>query len=198
MAKFDDYCKELVDSYPEQFSLETLSEIPKFFKRIQYCSKRLEKIAHGSSRVVFHFSEDFVIKVAKDNKGLAQNEMEAKISENNLSITIPYHSSDKAFKWIIFKKASETTLSELEKLLTIPLAEINYDMRKMKNSFKESGTCQTSLKTTYAEDLKLLIEKHNIAIGDIVKPSSWGIYNNEPKLIDFGLTSEIYQAFFKK
>ena len=89
-------------------------------------------------------------------------------------------------------------MEELEKLLTIPLAEINYDMRKMKNSFKETGSCTTSLKTPFASDLKLLIEKHNIAIGDIVKPSSWGIYNNEPKLIDFGLTSEIYQAFFKK
>lgn len=196
--KFNDYCKEISDSYAEEFSLPTLSEIPKFFKRIQYCSKRLTKIAHGSSRVVFHFSEDFVIKVAKDTKGLAQNEMEAKIAENNLSVTIPYHSSDKEFKWIIFQKAQETDLKEIESKLQIPLSEVNYQMRKMKKSFLESGSCINELKTPIAKDLQILIEKHNIAIGDIVKPSSWGIYNNEAKLIDFGLTSEIYQKFFKK
>lgn len=57
------------------FSFETLTSLSSYKKRIAYCKQMLgQPIGNGSSRIVFQISDERVLKVAKNQKGIAQNE----------------------------------------------------------------------------------------------------------------------------
>lgn len=67
--------KEAMDN---EFSFEKLSSINSFRGRITYCKQHLgEPVGTGSSRMAFQMSDDKVLKLAWNNKGIAQNTNEA-------------------------------------------------------------------------------------------------------------------------
>lgn len=62
------------------FSFETLTSQSSYKKRIDYCKQMLgQPIGKGLSRIVFQISDERVLKVAKNQKGIAQNEAEGNI-----------------------------------------------------------------------------------------------------------------------
>ena len=66
--------------YPESFDLETFKKIPTFKGRTQYVAERLPKLGAGSSRIVYKIDDGTVLKLAKNQKGLAQNNLEIEYS----------------------------------------------------------------------------------------------------------------------
>lgn len=61
----------------DTFSLETLNSINSFSKRVKYCKEQLGMpIGNGSARIVFQIDDEKVLKLAKNEKGIAQNEEE--------------------------------------------------------------------------------------------------------------------------
>jgi hypothetical protein len=54
--------------------------------------------------------------------------------------------------------------------------------------------------TVFFQDLINIIGNYNMPIGDIKRPSSWGIVNRNgkktPVLIDFGLTQDILNQYY--
>lgn len=59
------------------FSIEYMKQIRSLKKRYEYCKKFLgNPIGRGSSRVVFQYDDNIVIKLALNAKGIAQNEVE--------------------------------------------------------------------------------------------------------------------------
>ena len=59
------------------FSIEYMKRLPSLKKRYEYCVEYLGKpVGRGSSRVVFQYNDDIVIKLALNGKGIAQNEAE--------------------------------------------------------------------------------------------------------------------------
>ena len=69
----------LEEDYPSNFNLEEFSKLTSFNKRIQYCQERLKRISSGSSRIVYMVDDTKVLKIARNQKGLGQNEIEAAI-----------------------------------------------------------------------------------------------------------------------
>src|SRR5690606_18813558 len=57
--------------------LQQLSKIPSFAARIKFCNENFNKITSGSARVIYQYDNDYVIKLAKNDKGLAQNNTES-------------------------------------------------------------------------------------------------------------------------
>lgn len=69
-----EYLKEA--ALPE-FSTDDLNNIKTFKGRVDYCKQYLGlPIGNGSSRMVFQIDDDKVLKLAKNNKGIVQNEYE--------------------------------------------------------------------------------------------------------------------------
>lgn len=52
-----------------QFSFEQLNSLKSFNGRIRYCENYLNRIAQGSSRIVYRFDDNTVLKLAKNTKG---------------------------------------------------------------------------------------------------------------------------------
>lgn len=73
------YERALRESYPGAFNWRTLEGLGSFEKRIAYVDSHLKRIGAGSSRITYAVDEDKVLKVAKNRKGLAQNQEEIRI-----------------------------------------------------------------------------------------------------------------------
>lgn len=86
------------------FSLEELSKIQSFKGKQQYCSENLGKpIGNGSSRQVFQIDDNKVLKLAKNTKGIKQNEYEGADDyyKSSLSIFPEVFEHDENYSWIV-------------------------------------------------------------------------------------------------
>ena len=64
------------EDYPTQFDMNLFKSLKTFKERIEYCEANLKKIGSGSSRIVYQVDNNKVLKLAKNKKGIAQNETE--------------------------------------------------------------------------------------------------------------------------
>ena len=69
--------KTLKEAFMPSFSTAMLSQLSSFNQQVQYCTEQLgSPIGNGSSRTVFQIDDKRVLKLAKNSKGLDQNEVE--------------------------------------------------------------------------------------------------------------------------
>ena len=106
---------------------------------IGYCIEHLgESVGSGSSRSVFDFTDDMVLKVAHSAKGIRQNEQEyAVYNELNKNPLLPaIYDVDPEFKWMLVEAVLPAKEGDFKKILGIPYGldglyhpkdEFNYD-----------------------------------------------------------------------
>lgn len=130
----------------------------------------------GSGRKVFDMKNGYVIKVAKNQAGIAQNKSEYKISSNdhsNLFAKVIHASND--FRILIMQKANKI-----------------YNISYVWNYFNV-----TSKKELFNSKELLNIKKnYNLLLGDFARTSSWGIINGRPVIIDYGFTREVKERYY--
>lgn len=115
---------------PPDWDPEKLNLRQTFKNRLKYALDRAQKIGTGSSRVAMiieYNGRNTVLKVAKNLKGLAQNEAELEILNDYVlgqsEIVIPLIDYDKANKrpvWIQTELASKVAMKPLLQLLRTP------------------------------------------------------------------------------
>ena len=138
------------------------------------------RLGSGSGRRVFDLENGYVVKVAKNKKGIAQNKMEYKISTEcttNIMAKVEQVSDD--FRFLIMEKA--------EKVISMSDILSYYEAR----SFFEM------LQST---DVKMLVERFGLIVNDLQRRSSWGMLDGRPVIIDYGFTKQVrarYYGFFR-
>lgn len=65
-------------AYPTSFNFVEFNNIGSFAGKKRYCDERLQKLSSGSARIIYKVDEEKVLKLAKNAKGLAQNQEEAR------------------------------------------------------------------------------------------------------------------------
>ena len=85
------------------FSLEALNELPSIKEQKRYLNNTLKKIGNGSSRLVYRLNDETVLKFAKNENGIEQNEEEYSKSLSNTPIFAKVYDSDEDGKWIIME-----------------------------------------------------------------------------------------------
>ena len=75
--------KKLFEAQMEGFRLDALNTMP-YAKKVRYCKEMLgNPIGNGSSRIVFQIDDEKCLKLAKNQKGVAQNEEECSITRDS-------------------------------------------------------------------------------------------------------------------
>lgn len=134
-------------------------------------------LGEGISRKVYSINENYVVKVAKIDDGSYQNKVENHVythaSNHLLKYLCPivYFQPDR----IIMRRA-------------IPLYNL------IKKKYIDLRTIRPE-KEAY-DDLTKLTSNFMLDAEDIISSSSWGIYNNQNMLIDYGCTSYVGDAFY--
>ncbi|WP_195990061.1 hypothetical protein, partial [Clostridium sp. D53t1_180928_C8] len=123
-------------------------------------------IGSGSARNVYDLNNGFVLKIARNIKGIAQNEAEFLIFNESKSPLLArvYFVSDDC-KYLIMKKANPIKNEK---------AFLNYFNIENKKDIKNK------------KSIKEIHDKYNLVWADLYKITSWGRVNNRYVLIDYG------------
>lgn len=204
---FESYIQE---DYPSSFNMEEFKLLTSFRKRIAYCEKHLKRISSGSSRIVYQIDNEKVLKLAKNKKGLAQNEVEHTYSND------PYISDIFAevldadtdnFLWIEMELARKVTKPLFKSIVGIPFDEYTkvlqyYDSTANPQKYKHYSIPEPDNMEDHWEDeffrgMFDYLGNFNVPVGDLMKLSSYGIVrNNEIVLIDYGFDDGVAKEFY--
>ena len=206
---------------PPDWDPEKMNLRQTFKDRLKYALDRAKRLGGGSSRVAMTIDYEgrpTALKVAKNLKGLAQNEAEIGILEDfyvgQLPIVIPLIDYDKANNrpvWLQTEIAKKVRGDTLQKMLHTPalwlltnyvnmlLGKASSKLQKetpdsMKRLYFQLGKDLTEkdydIFLEYASELASLVDSTSLETGDLQNPANWGIYNGRPVVIDLGFTGE--------
>ncbi len=207
---------------PPDWDPEKMNLRQTFKERLKYALDRAKRLGGGSSRVAMiieYNNRPTVLKVAKNVKGLAQNEAEIEILEDgysgNLPIVIPLIDYDRANKrpvWLQTEKARRVQSHTLMKMLHTPAmwllsnqahniigketsGSLSYEGVKnyyFNDKIKNWNPTQKGwdIFNEYANELADLASSTTIDLNDLNNPSNWGVFNDRPVVLDLGFTDE--------
>ena len=134
------------------------------------------QIGSGSSRKVFDLEDGYVIKVAKNRAGIAQNESEYNIShDDNSGLFAKVIEVSNNFKFLIMEKADKI-----------------YHISEVLEYFKVRSKRQL----LNLKEIQKIKRNYNLLSGDLKKKSSWGMVNGKPVIIDYGFTGEVRDRYY--
>lgn len=171
----------------------------------------------GSSRIVFLIDDDKVLKLARNEKGIAQNELEAVAGQDPtvdkiLARVLEY---SEEYAWLIsqrvnpissekeFEAMAGITWNELRKTLGAKeREELNVTAVPEKSPKKQTPTPISSSCLTgpaFVNYIKSFLERYSgMLVGDIAKPDSWGSTKDGCLvLLDYGITKKKFDQLYK-
>jgi len=206
---------ELLEDYPNSFSIDEFKKLNSFASRVRYCEEHLKRISSGSSRIVYKIDDEKVLKLAKNKKGLAQNEIEIEYSQyqdiNN--ITARVFDIDANNLWIEMELARRLKTSDFLKITGFEwkdyVAAIHNHGEdahaKGRNDKKQyidvdPGIVEAMWEDDFFDAMFDYLGHFKIPVGDLKRTSSYGVVKRDGKdtvvMIDYGLTSDVYKSYY--
>lgn len=207
---------KITEDYPSSFSMDDFNNIKSYRGKVKYANDRLKKLGSGSSRIVFQIDNTKVLKLAKNVKGLAQNEVETDGYFHNMDITanvIDYDNKHEQPYWVEMELAIpiNRNVKKLEQLLGVSLSELEVFLQA-NNPNARNGQMYASRipkermdelwEHEYVSQLIDLVGNLDMEVGDLIRPSSWGMVKRSdgivPVLIDFGFTNNVRAHYYAR
>jgi predicted Ser/Thr protein kinase len=189
-------------------------------KQLTYALERAKKIGSGSSRVVFEIMYEgrpTVLKIAKNPKGLAQNQKESDYGLYRMypDITCPLIDYDEEHdepKWVHLEKANKLSKSIFKSIEGFSFDDFGYMLRddeQRRNGRKGKGfetnweaqvndekEIEKIRESEIFYDVTSLLGNFDILAGDLQRLANWGIFRNHPVIIDLGFDSSIAKSHY--
>jgi hypothetical protein len=190
------------DSDNLKIILKNIEELETYQARKKYAEKNLKHISSGSSRIVYSTNKDTIIKMAKNDKGIAQNKAEAnpKMKSKYLNDIL---SHAKNYAWIEVGYLEKISEKEFKKMTGLDFEDfgdsIRYGLKNVSgNTDKEKPKNFDQVeKSEIYKELKEVGNKFKLMPGDLARISSWGTKDGKPVLIDAGLTKDVFAEFYE-
>ena len=130
----------------------------------------------GSGRIVYDLENGYVVKVAKNNKGIAQNKTEYEISlSDNTNLIAKILDASENFKYLIMEK-------------TIKIKDIYYVW--------EFFNVRNNKELYQVKELQNISSRYGLILIDLSRPVNWGLLNGRPVIIDYGYTNEVRRRYY--
>lgn len=189
------------DSKDAKTVLSNIEKLETYAARVKYAEKNLDHLSSGSSRVVYKLEDGSILKLAKNDRGLAQNKV-----EGNPKMKSPFLNKlikkAKNHAWINMTFLDKITEKEFEKMAGIKFGDfgeaINFGLKDVSDSpdKKKPKNFDEVSKTKIYKELVRVGKEFKLMPGDMARISSWGTKDNHPVLIDAGLTKEIFDKYY--
>jgi hypothetical protein len=133
-------------------------------------------IGSGSCREVFDLGNGYVVKVAKNRAGNAQNECEYNISYYDASgLFAKVIDASDNFGLLIMEKGDRIySISEIFRYFNVRSKRELFRLRELRN----------------------ISRNYDLILGDLDKISSWGMIDGRPVIIDYGFTGEVSERYY--
>lgn len=199
---------------PPDWEKSTYSPQTSFKKQLAYTMDRAAKLGTGSGRVAFTIQYEgrpTVLKIAKNQKGLAQNEFEAQMFSDyyasGIGITIPmidYDEENEPPRWIHTEKANKVKPTQFAKHFGVSHNEISRVLQYATGQLSNSpmyGNYQANYGQVLKdnENLQNLVElvgNYGLPTGDFPRLANWGEYKGNLVIIDIGLSQDVLKQYY--
>lgn len=203
----------LGEEYPSSFNMDEFKQLNSFNKRIQYCNANLKRISSGSSRIVYMIDNEKVLKLAKNQKGLAQNEVEIQYGNESYleNIVAKLYDYDENNLWLEMQLAKKLTKSNFEKITGFKFDDFasavhNYGVdsgnagRHASKFNIDQNVVDEMWENEFVYGIFDFIGNYGVPVGDLTRLSSYGVVSengvDRVVIIDYGLTHDVYQSFY--
>lgn len=197
------------------FSFEELENCESYLEKIDYAKQHLELLGEGISRNVFVLDEKRVIKFAKNEDGIFENNVEKNYSDSNWERLARVLEYDEDFMWVVCEKSSPITEESFEQMTGINMDDF-YNHLYMHRMIKmmPSGDSppsgydlnlfiETKLKDAEKNKLSKEINQKSDELGfftgDIPRLDNLGIMerNGKPEIVivDYGAFDNKFRKF---
>jgi len=191
------------DSDDLKVVLSNIEDLETYNARKNYAERNLKHLSSGSARIVYLTPSKTIIKLAKNDKGIAQNKAEANPGMKSKYLNQIINCA-KNHSWLETHYLDKITEKEFEEMTGLKFEEFgdslrfglksisgNKDIEKPENFDKVA-------KSDVYKELRDIGEKFKLLPGDIARISSWGTKDGRPVLIDAGLTRDIFDEFYEE
>ena len=194
-------------AYPASFNFEEFKNIKSFAGKQKYAKERLlRKVGAGSSRAVFKIDDEKVLKVALNNKGLAQNLAESEGYKQNYDALARVFDIDEDDMWIEMELAKRITSEKRFKQLTDTTPNELVQWLMYRSSNKWAKPIVNLDDNEFYQDMQDFVFDYQYPVpGDFNRLATYGevLRDGKPKVvvIDFGYdqnTHDIYRDARKK
>ncbi|NBO23092.1 hypothetical protein EBU94_07135 [bacterium] len=204
------FLKYLKEDYPESFSFDSFNSIRSYSGKLKYANQRLKKLSSGSSRVVYQVDDKKVLKIAKNKKGLAQNESEADWSKEAYDVTAKAFNHSPEYFWVEMELAKKLKPTRFKELTGISISDMQIAMRVLRERMRPVKYFAPKLTPEAEEklyenefymDIERFVADYDMETGDMGRLNSYGevVRDGNPKvvLVDFGVTNQVWNDYYK-
>ena len=206
----------LKEAMGENFSFEELKSIKSFKGRFDYCLKTLGPTqGRGSSRVVFQLSDDKVLKLALNQKGIAQNEAECDWGVQSYDVVpeIFNESDTDNYYFLVSEYVLPATEEDFEQIFDFDFTTFCQCLVAFWKCYNPQGRCYISPMDNQSLEVLLndsddlnsfynYMADYRVPIGDVIRIQNYGMTNRsgQPQivLLDSGLNDDVWNKHYKR
>lgn len=197
-------------AYPVTFNMEGFKNLKSYKNRLRYAQEMLlGKLGKGSSRAVFNIDNTKVLKVAINDKGVAQNEAESEYFKQNYdSVARVFDSDDEEFTWLEMEYAKKVTPKRFQTITGVSLQDLGSYLGYIKNRSRTYRLDDATIEKIGNDEgfigdlIRLATDYDYVLPGDFQKASSYGEVSRDGKptivIIDFGFTQDVADTFYRR
>lgn len=184
--------------------LKNLENIETYTARKKYAERNLKHLSSGSSRIVYLTENQTVIKLAKNDRGIAQNGAETKAASKIKSVylnRVLKHAQN--YSWVETPYLDKITEKEFEKMTGVSFNNfdeaIRFSLKKISENtgLKKPDNFGKTSSTVIFKEIDKMGRELDLMPGDLARISSFGQKDNHPVLMDSGLTKKVYEDFYE-
>lgn len=200
------------EDYPSSFDMEHFKSLRKYSERVRYCDQHLKKISSGSARIVYIIDNEKVLKLAKNEKGVAQCEVEIQWGNDSyfggiLAKTLDSHPDG---LWVEMELARKVKKGDFKTLAGFNFDDLNTYLRNVEQENKgrksifgiDPEVKETMEQNEFVTELVDLMNSMDAPAGDMTRLNSYGLVKRNGHdtivLIDFGLTNDVYSDYYDR
>lgn len=200
--------KALYEAMMDGFSFENLKG-QSFADKIKYCKQMFGgQIGGGSSRIVFQIDDHWVLKLARNNKGIAQNEEEYRIASDlyatPLAVKVDENRSDtENYEWLVSEYVLPAKQQDFKQCYGIDWNDVVDYIKDIRDGGGDEFFDKYSENEDACDllnDLHDYYANYNGAIGDAERICNWGLSNRngypELVLLDTGASMDVIRKYY--
>jgi hypothetical protein len=195
--------------YPESFNKEEFEKLRSFSAREKFCNANLVRIASGSGRVAYKINNNKVLKLAKNVKGVAQNEEEGAgwIQNYYEDCVTKLFDCDDDFLWVEMELADKVHAAKFQQLTGVKFNDYaQYISNLIMEEKGERGYYNLENKEELKEnefisDIVGFAKETGRLNSDIARINSYGVVKRDGHemvvLVDYGATDAVIKQHYQ-
>ena len=211
MAKITEKQLEMIEAtHPKSFNHDEFKSLTSFAARKRYADQHLNKLGGGTGRLVYIIDDETVLKLAKNNKGVAQNKAEIQQWNENDHVTAKVYEYHKDYLWLEMEKARKARVADFRKIVGLDFKNIGNALlyrHTLHNNRRPPSYYGLSKPDNYEEMvenewyyyLEDTMINYQLEAADLARISSYGVVKRDGEedivLVDFGYDSNVKDIY---